>query len=92
MRVCHEEIGISDPSYHPSTAGARLECCVLSDDVSVADVQLARLSAVLEILGARAYGGKLKNFVLVPDPRVSLDHDMRTYPVITSDRDAWAYD
>jgi hypothetical protein len=51
--ISHEKVLITDIRYHSAASRSWLQSHTLSDDVAIADYQLARLPTVLEILRNR---------------------------------------
>jgi hypothetical protein len=90
VRVCHEEVLITDLGYHPPAGGSRLKGHALANDVTVTDDQLARLTTILEILRDRAHRRELKDRVSIPDRRPTIEHNVRTYGIIATEHHVWS--
>ena len=88
--VRHEEVPVANSGDHPTTRSSRLQGNALADDISVADNQLAWLSAVLKVLGRCAYRGELEDRVAVPDLCVTLNDDVGAYSVPLADNNVWS--
>src|SRR5690606_22447684 len=91
MAHCHEEIAIADASYHPAARRARVERDTLAYRVVVADNERALFPAVLEILRRASNRGKLKKLIIIADPGIPLDHNVRAYSVIGAKHYLWPY-
>jgi len=84
MGVSHKEILIPDLRNHPPAGRARLKGYTLANYVAIADDELTRLSTVLEVLRHRTNRSELKDSISIPNPRVPLDHNVRTDGVIAT--------
>src|SRR5438128_10548675 len=73
VRIDHEKVLVADTCHHPAAAGSRIERGELANDVVVADGEETVLALVLLVLRDGADTGELKNAVLTPEGRATLD-------------------
>jgi hypothetical protein len=84
VRVCHEQILIADPGYHPAATRSWLKSHALPDDVAITDDQLARLTSVLQVLRNCTNRRELKERISIADRSMPLNHNMRTNVIIAT--------